>query len=133
MYRLADTDAENRFDLGSLRLVACGAVPMVPARLAQLFEQFGPGFMQLYGSTEAMQFITALLKSDHAVRDERGLARLSCAGRVTTGVELDIFDDDGNELPAGSTGEIRIRCRATIRGTTITLKHPPASSQTDSG
>ena len=116
MYRLADTGAGKRFDLGSLRLVAYGAAPMAPARLAQLIEQFGPVFMQLYGSTEAMQFVTALLQSDHAVHDERGLARLSSAGRVTAGAELYIADDDGKELPPNTTGEIRIRCRATIRG-----------------
>ncbi|MCY1206836.1 2-succinylbenzoate--CoA ligase [compost metagenome] len=116
MYRLADSEAGRRYNLSSLRLLAYGAAPMAPARLSQLIEEFGSIFIQLYGATESIQFVTSLPKSDHVLADERAVARLSSAGRVTPGVELYISDDDGNELPAGNVGEIRIRCRATIRG-----------------
>lgn len=116
MYRLADSEASRRFDLSSLRVLAYGAAPMAPARLSQMINEFGPIFVQLYAGTESIQFVTSLTKSDHLLTDERAIARLSSAGRITPGVELCICDDDGNELPARSTGEIRIRCRATIRG-----------------
>jgi len=116
MYRLADADAGKRFDLGSLKVLAYGAAPMAPARLAQLIEQFGPIFVQLYGSTESIQFVTGLAQSDHVATDAQAVKRLSSAGRVTPGVELYIADDDGKDLPAGVTGEIRVRCRSTCQG-----------------
>src|SRR5690606_10381935 len=47
---------------------------------------------------------------------EASLARMGSAGRVTPGVEVFIADEDRNELPAGQTGEIRIRCRAVVTG-----------------
>jgi fatty-acyl-CoA synthase len=116
LYRLADVEAGKHRNLSSLKVLAYGAAPIAPTRLSQLIEQFGPIFIQLYGSTESIQFLTALDKSDHVISSEAGLRRLSSAGRVTPGVELYIADDDGNELPSGSVGEIRVRSRATISG-----------------
>ncbi|RYE42717.1 MAG: long-chain fatty acid--CoA ligase [Hyphomicrobiales bacterium] len=126
MYRLADAEAGKKYDLTSLKVLAYGAAPMAPARLTQLMEQFGTIFIQLYGATESIQFVTSLEKSDHVISDDRGVARLSSAGRVTPGVELLIAGEDGEELPANTTGEIRVRCRATIRGY---FENPEASAK----
>jgi acyl-CoA synthetase (AMP-forming)/AMP-acid ligase II len=60
--------------------------------------------------------VSALSKADHIVDTDADRKRLGSAGRITPGVELIISDPDGNALPPGETGEIRLRTRATING-----------------
>lgn len=102
--------------LSSLRTVAYGAAPMSPTKLADLIARFGAIFMQAYAATEAAMFVSVLDQADHLPGNEHATRRLSSAGRVTPGVEVYIVDDSGRPLPPGETGEIMIRCRATIQG-----------------
>src|SRR5262245_43186235 len=113
MYRLLDMPEATRYDLSSFRTCGYGGAPMSPTKLAQLQERFGNIFNQGYGSTECMQILTLLTKADHAAPDAK---RLASAGRVLPGVELMIVDDDGNEVPRGTTGEIWVRSRAIVSG-----------------
>jgi fatty-acyl-CoA synthase len=126
LYRLADSNAATRFDLSSLKLIVYGAAPMAPARLGQLIEQFGPIFMQTYGATENIQFVTALDKADHVASPEATLTRLASAGRVVPGSEIYIADDNGAPVPTGTVGEIRLRSRSTISGY---FKNPEATAK----
>ncbi|HWU26207.1 MAG TPA: AMP-binding protein [Rhizomicrobium sp.] len=116
LYRLADGRSSERHNLSSLQLIIYGAAPMAPARLTQLIEQFGPIFMQAYGSTETIQFVTVLEKADHVIHSDSARARLASAGRIVPGTELYIADDEGRPVPPNSVGEIRLRSRATISG-----------------
>jgi acyl-CoA synthetase (AMP-forming)/AMP-acid ligase II len=126
LYRLADSNSAQRYDLTSLKLLLYAAAPMSPARLVQLIEQFGPIFVQAYGSTETIQFVTTLSKADHVIDSDAALARLASAGRPVPGVELYISDDDGAAVPPRTIGEIRLRTRATISGY---YKNPEASAK----
>ena len=125
LYRLTDMNSAELYDLSSLRTLVYGAAPIAPAALGRLVEQFGRIFVQLYGSSEVPMFVSALSKRDHDLGDERMLRRLGSAGRITPGVELIIADDNGKPLPVGTTGEIRIRARATIPGY---YKNPEATA-----
>ena len=116
LYRLADMNSARVHDLSSLRTLVYGAAPIAPAALGRLVEQFGPIFVQLYGSSEVPIFVSALERRDHDASTEEAARRLGSAGKITPGVELIIADDDGAPLPIGATGEIRIRSRATIPG-----------------
>ncbi len=116
LYRLLDMQAVQARDLSSLRTVAYGAAPMSPTKLGDLIARFGAIFMQAYAATEAAMFVSVLDKADHLPDNEHTTRRLSSAGRVTPGVEVYVADDSGRPLPPGETGEIMIRCRATVQG-----------------
>ena len=69
IYRLLDHVSElasdRAVDFSSLRTILYGAAPITPGRLTQGLETFGPVFMQLYGQSEAPNFITRLTRGDH--------------------------------------------------------------------
>lgn len=116
LYRLLELQNAQSRNLTSLRTLLYGAAPMSPARLKDLLACFGPIFVQSYAATEAGMIVSLLGKADHRVDSDAAIARLGSTGRVTPGVEVFIADEQGNELPVGQTGEIRIRCRAVVQG-----------------
>ncbi|MBC8641257.1 AMP-binding protein [Caballeronia sp. EK] len=113
LYRLLDMPEALKHDLTTLRTIYYGAAPMSPAKLAPLQERFGNIFVQVYGSTECLQPVATLNKSDHAVATP---ARLASAGRIACGVELLVVEADGAPVAQGVIGEIWVRAGATIRG-----------------
>jgi len=111
---LLDLPEATDHDLSSLRTLYYGAAPMSPSKLKQAQERFGNIFFQLYGATECAQAVCTLTQSDHLTAIETG--RLASAGRTTIGMEMRIVDENGNDVPAGATGEIWLRGRGTIGG-----------------
>lgn len=110
IYRLLDLpDIETR-DLSSIRYFMYGAAPMSVEKLRRALEVFGPVMLQGYGQTEAPGSIAFLRPGDHfregLVADDR---RLSSCGLPSVLNTTAIFDDDGQPLPAGETGEICVR------------------------
>ncbi len=116
LYRLLDLQQANPRDFSSLTTLVYGAAPMSPTKLGELVECFGQIFCQGYAATEAAMFIAVLDKADHRSDSESAIRHLSSAGRITPGVEVFISDENGKQLPFGETGEIRIRCKAIIKG-----------------
>src|SRR5262249_25136944 len=114
LYRLLELQRARPRDLHSLKTVLYGAAPMSPTKLAELLAAFGPIFAQGYAATEALTFLSILDKADHRV-DGEAAAHLSSAGRITPGVEVFVAGVNGEELPIGEVGEIRVRCRALIK------------------
>ncbi|MBV8501900.1 MAG: AMP-binding protein [Paucibacter sp.] len=116
LYRLLEMQRANPRNFSSLRTILYGAAPMSAAKLEDLIGCFGPVFAQGYAATEVAMFVSVLDKSEHRTDSEQALKRMTSAGRVTPGVEVFVTDAQGNELPLGQIGEIRIRCRAVIQG-----------------
>lgn len=116
LYRLLELQRANPRSIASLRTLIYGASPMSPSRLADLVECFGRVFAQAYAATEAPVMISILDKAEHRDDDPLAVKRLSSAGRVTPGVEVFITDAEGQPVPTGTTGEIRIRSRSVIPG-----------------
>jgi acyl-CoA synthetase (AMP-forming)/AMP-acid ligase II len=116
LYRLLELQRANPRSIASLRTLIYGASPMSPSRLAALVECFGQVFAQAYAATEAPVMISILDKAEHREDDPLAVKRLSSAGRVTPSVEVFITDADGQAVPVGTTGEIRIRSRSVIPG-----------------
>jgi acyl-CoA synthetase (AMP-forming)/AMP-acid ligase II len=114
IYRLLDMKEATDNDLSSLETIGYGGSPISPTKLDQVLARFGNIFVQGYGSTECLQVVTSLSKTDHLTAKEGG--HLASAGRVTPGIELMIVDEAGCEVSAGQTGEIWIRCRGVIPG-----------------
>ncbi|MFI4999063.1 MAG: fatty acid--CoA ligase [Reyranellales bacterium] len=100
-------------DLSSLRLIVYGAAPIPAELLKQAMAVFPCGFQQVYGLTETTGAITLLPPEDHDPADAGKL--LSC-GYAQKGVELRILGDNGEDLPAGSVGEIAVRSPQIMGG-----------------
>ncbi|CAA0124853.1 Long-chain-fatty-acid--CoA ligase FadD13 [Mycolicibacterium vanbaalenii] len=113
IYRLLDAAEGRELDLSSLRTILYGAAPITPERLEQGLRRFGAVFMQLYGQSEAPNFITRLTREDH---DPLLPERLASCGRPATLVKVAVLDDRGSPLPAGQVGEICARAPYVMSG-----------------
>ena len=88
-------------DLSSLKAVATGST-IVPPHLIDRFVTRGVPVLQVYGSTETSPIaIYTRLGGDLSRTGSTGLAGLCC--------EAMVIDQAGNEVPAGTPGEIAVR------------------------
>lgn len=106
IWRLPE-EVRDRYDLSSLKLVWHLAEPC-PAWLKHAWiEWLGPDrIIELYAGTEA-QLMTIITGSEWLTHE-------GSVGRPLGG-EISIRDEDGNELPVGSTGEVWMRSAAAKR------------------
>jgi len=88
-------------DLSAVRFIMTGGAP-VPERLIRAFLDRGLTLRQGYGLSEAAPFVL-LLDAATAV------LKPGAAGRPPLMVDVRIVDDDGAELPRGTTGELHVR------------------------
>jgi acyl-CoA synthetase (AMP-forming)/AMP-acid ligase II len=116
LYRMLDLKLPERFDLGSLKTIRYGGAPISPAKLEALLDQFGPVFVQGYGSTECWPSCTILTKEDHGTETPEKIKRLASVGQPFPGQEIMVCDQEGRFLPPGSEGEIWIRGANTVAG-----------------
>jgi fatty-acyl-CoA synthase len=99
----------DRFDLSSLRLVASGTAAMTAAQVERIMERFHcRNMFIIYGSTEAGP-VSVLRPPDVPYMPES-------VGRPYLDVEVRLADEHGNEVAAGSVGEIAVRSEFTMKG-----------------
>ena len=113
IYRMLDAAERRTVDLASLRTILYGAAPITVDRLEQGLRRLGPVFMQLYGQTEAPNFLTRLTREEHDLAHPE---RLTSCGRAATMVELAVLDEDGEPVPPGTPGEICARSPYVMAG-----------------
>jgi len=106
MYRvLAGTQGD--FDVSSLRFPISGGEPL-PLAVAEAFERrFNVPIFEGYGQTEAAPVVT-LNTPDHR--------KSGTIGRALPNVEVAIWDDQNQVLPAGQVGEVMVRGRNVMKG-----------------
>jgi bile acid-coenzyme A ligase len=106
------------FDVSSLRVVWHTGAPC-PAWLKQAWiDWLGPErIWELYGGTEAQVFTV--------ITGTQWLAHPGSVGRPLTG-EIRILDEDGRDVPPGTTGEIFLR---RARGTLPTYRYVGAEAK----
>lgn len=115
VYRLLDHAAGRDLSNSRLRTVLYGAAPITPHRLRQALEVFGPVLMQLYGQSEAPNFLTRLRREDHAL-DPATVHRLTSCGQPVLLAEIAVADDHGRRLPADQVGEVIARSPYLMAG-----------------
>lgn len=106
-------EARGRADIGSLRGVIYGGATIHLEHIRAAVARFGPIFHQLYGQGEAPMTISGLPAADHLDADDETLLS---AGRVRSGVEVRIVGEDGQPVPDGEDGEIRVRGDVVMAG-----------------
>jgi acyl-CoA synthetase (AMP-forming)/AMP-acid ligase II len=106
---MALPDVEAR-DLSSVRLLIGGGEKM-PIPLIERLQRVFPSawFADAYGLTETVSGDTFLDRAST-------VTKLGSVGRPCLYLEVDIWDDDGNALPAGARGEVVLRGPKVFKG-----------------
>jgi acyl-CoA synthetase (AMP-forming)/AMP-acid ligase II len=100
-------------DVSNLQYILYGASPMPAATLEQCMQTWPTvGLIQAYGQTELAPIATMLSARDH----REGGAKLSSAGRPTAVNDIRIVDEEGNDCPVGTSGEVVARGPHTMLG-----------------
>ena len=87
----------ERYDTSSLHAIVHSAAPCPRGVKQQMMDWWGPVIWETYGGMEGPATIA---------KPYRWLEKPGTVGRSIRGVTLSILDDDGNELPAGSVGNV---------------------------
>ena len=107
---MADHPDLERFDLSSLRYIMWGATPVTESVAERVTERTGVRFLPAYGASE-VPVITC-----NPVR-RPDVWRLDSAGLPIHDLRLRVVDlESGEELPAGSTGEIQVKSPSAMAG-----------------
>jgi acyl-CoA synthetase (AMP-forming)/AMP-acid ligase II len=99
---LLDEGNRGEHDLSSLQAIVYGGAPMPDDLLAEVLAFFSCRIVQGYGSSEAGQ-VLCLSDEDHRT------GHLDTHGRPVAGVELQIRDSAGQQVPSGDVGELHVR------------------------
>jgi acyl-CoA synthetase (AMP-forming)/AMP-acid ligase II len=100
-------------DVSRLDCIMYGASPMPAATLEQCMSLWPTvGLVQAYGQTELAPIATMLSANDH----REGGDKLKSAGRPTPINDIRLVDEDGNDCPTGTSGEVVVRGPHTMIG-----------------
>jgi acyl-CoA synthetase (AMP-forming)/AMP-acid ligase II len=106
--------AERNYD--TLKGITYGVSPIAEQTLRRAMEVFKCDFTQVYGMTELTACVTSMSPSDHSRALESKSELLLPAGRPVVGAEIRIVDEDDNDLPNGTIGEIIVNGPQVMKG-----------------
>ena len=113
---LVEDPAVDRFDHSSLRYVIYAGAPMYRADQKRALEKLGKVLVQYFGLGEVTGCITVLPRAMHAIDDDDPDASVGSCGRPRTGMEVAILDENLQQVPVGTVGEICCRGLAVFAG-----------------
>jgi long-chain acyl-CoA synthetase len=121
---LLNYPAVDQYDLSSLRVGISGGAAMAAEVLDDFERKFGVVILEGYGLTE-----TASTTTFNVSAQDR---KIYSVGKPVWGVEVQIWDDEGEQLPPGSDhiGELVVRGVNTMRGY---HKNPQATAEAFAG
>jgi fatty-acyl-CoA synthase len=105
-----DDDIKKKYDLSNLRVVLASGSAISPELRSAAMDLFGDVLYDLYGSTEIGWTAIA---SPEAMR-----AKPKTIGKPVRGIEVAVFDKDGNWCKAGDTGELYVKSDILFEGYT---------------
>ena len=106
--RIMALDDFGDFDLSSFVVKYCTSAPFPAALKADVLQRWPGGLVEIYGMTEGG---AAFILEAHQFPD-----KLHTVGRPAPGHIAKVIDEDGNELPQGSVGEVVGRSPAMMTG-----------------
>jgi acyl-CoA synthetase (AMP-forming)/AMP-acid ligase II len=114
---LVSSPEMDNYDIGSLKCLIYGGGPMYAEDLKEAVKKLGQVLVQGYGQAESPMTITYLRKEEHLLEGtEDEMRRLNSAGIARTDVEVRIFDENDNEVPIGTSGEVVVRGEVVMKG-----------------
>jgi acyl-CoA synthetase (AMP-forming)/AMP-acid ligase II len=118
----------DRYDLNSLKALVYGGAPMYLEDLKESMRKLPNCLVQIYGQGEAPMTISYLRKEDHILDGTSGqMEKLKSAGIPRTNVEVKVFDQNDNEMPRGTMGEVVVRGDVVMKAY---WKNPQATEET---
>lgn len=111
LHRVLDVLRSQSVDLSTLRMLKVAGSPLAPHRRAEAFRRIGPAMREGYGQSE-IGVLTWLTGPDLA----RWPESVNSVGRPVAEIELEIRDEEGNPVPAGTIGEIFVRAPYALVG-----------------
>ena len=118
----------DKYDLSSLKCLNYGGGPMYVEDLKEAMKKLPNCLVQLYGQAESPMTISYLRKEEHVLEGTpEQIERLDSAGIPRTDVEVKIFDENDNEVPRGTMGEVVLRGEEVMLGY---WKNPEATEET---
>jgi acyl-CoA synthetase (AMP-forming)/AMP-acid ligase II len=103
-------------DFKTLRGVFYGAAPMTPTLLVRAMEMMNCEFFNGFGAGTEAGMQTILTPEDHLRALAGQTHLLGSVGRPGYNIDLQIWDDDNNEVPVGTVGEIVTRSDLVMSG-----------------
>lgn len=97
------------YDLSSLKVIQNGGARLAPELRTRLRARFGCTPQEIYGTAEGLINMVPLDAPDDMLLDSSGAP-------VCEDDEIKVLDDDGNEVPDGTPGELATRGPYTIHG-----------------
>jgi acyl-CoA synthetase (AMP-forming)/AMP-acid ligase II len=110
---MLDDGSTQSTHLTSLKTITYGGSPISPELLGEAMTRLKCGFVQIFGMTETAGTIAYMSPEDH---DPSRPDLLKSCGRAFSSVEIGVFDENGNALPDGTTGEICVRTPTVMSG-----------------
>jgi long-chain acyl-CoA synthetase len=96
-------DVRKRYDVSSTRCMVHAAAPCPVDVKKRMIEWWGPAICEYYAATEG---------GGTLVGAEEWLKKPGTVGRAWAGAEIRIYDDAGNQLPAGQIGTVYMKLGA---------------------
>jgi acyl-CoA synthetase (AMP-forming)/AMP-acid ligase II len=106
----------EKYSFDSVKDIIYGASPMPREALRKGLNLWGSKFIQYYGQTEAPLILTLLNREEHLGEGPEAEERLLSCGRPVNTTLIKIVDEEGNELPTGTIGEIAIKTAQAMIG-----------------
>jgi long-chain acyl-CoA synthetase len=101
----------------AFKTIVYGGAPMYVADMQRALRVMGPRFVQIYGQGETPMVATALSRAQLAdTAHPRYLERLASVGVAQTPVQVQVADAQGQPLPLGEVGEVRVRGDSVMAG-----------------
>jgi long-chain acyl-CoA synthetase len=96
-------DVRKRYDVSSVRCMVHAAAPCPVDVKKRMIEWWGPAICEYYAATEG---------GGTLVGAEEWMKKPGTVGRPWAGAEIRIYDDAGNQLPAGQIGTVYMKLGA---------------------
>ncbi|GKT09736.1 class I adenylate-forming enzyme family protein [Desulforhabdus sp. TSK] len=114
---LTDYPGADRYDLSSLKSVLFAGAPVTPVVFEKAIERFGNVFVHGYGTTETVGTVSNLRVDQIGEALAQGRKEiLGSCGKSYPNMEPQVVDDDGNPVPAGGVGDVRVRGQGVTAG-----------------
>ena len=113
LYYLLDSEQSHSADMSSMETIFYGASAMSPTRLQEAIERWGQVFYQFYGQSEAPMVLANMKRAEHDLSKPE---RLSACGRPSSWIQLALLDDELQQVPPGTAGEICVRAPLVMKG-----------------